>query len=644
MSFSADQIARSIVRQVNATRRRRTIARYILSLGFVGGLFALMPHTPLDGPVGGVVALTALIICCWFSGIGPALLMPLTVWLVSQLRHEPAARFELPSGQELMTFVSLSILTGAVGLAGQFRGRLRLQALKHDAQLREQARALSAARIVFRDLDGRITSWSEGAEEMYGWSSDEAVGQNIDELLHSEPSVSPAQIDEQLQHCGRWRGEVLYRRKDGEPVHVMRHSILYCGEGGRRSGVAEVHTDITDLRRVEAELRESNRRKSHFVAILAHELRNPLAPLRSGLDLLRMTGSSASDRDVILGTMQRQLHHLVRLVDDLLDVSRIDSGKIELHPAPIVLAEIIDDAVASCRHEFEASGRQLTVSLPKQPIRLEGDDVRLVQVFSNLLSNAVKFSDPGDAIAVTAELDGDQVIIRVRDSGIGMTRESLSQVFEMFSQVEDLHRRSRDGLGLGLSIVRTLVEMHGGTVAAHSDGPGLGSEFVVRLPAAGVPADAEDEPLPASAEQNGQPHPQRVLVVDDNRDAAAMLHLMLNTQGYDCRSVFDGPSALAAASEFSPHAVVLDLGMPGMNGLEVARELRRDRRYQKVLLIAVTGWDKEEDRRLTAEAGFDHHFAKPVSIDRLREVIGSIDPTDGACSGNSPGPSAPELC
>jgi PAS domain S-box-containing protein len=622
MKTSADQFAAWIVRQATSTPRRATLTRYLLSLGFVGSLFLIIPHTPLDGPVGGTLAVLSIVVCSWFGGFGPALLMPTLLWVISRLL-EPD-RPAVPSGQELMTFIALSLLTGFVGLAGRYRRRLRSTTRQHHARMREQARALSAARIIFRDLKGRITTWSQGAEELYGWRNSEAIGRPIDELLRSEFSAPREDIERQLFRDGQWRGEVLQRRKDGEPRNVVRHCILHSGEGDREPGVAEVHTDVTDLRRAEAALRESDRRKDQFVAVLAHELRNPLAPLRSGLDILRMIRPASPDENSILDTMQRQLEHLVRLVNDLLDVSRINTGKFDLQLEPALLSEILRDALAASRQQVEESDRRLTVQIPEEPLPLNADSARLVQVFTNLLHNAAKFTNAGDAIHVQAACEGGQAVVRVRDSGVGIAPESLQQIFDMFAQIEDPHCRSRDGLGLGLNVVRTIVEMHGGTVAASSDGPGRGAEFVVRLPVLQDPARSGEDGGGEASSTNGDAPSQRVLVVDDNQDAARMLSLMLSTAGFESRSVFDGPSAITAAAEFDPHAVVLDLGMPGMNGLEVARHLRRDNRYEPLLLIAATGWDKEEDRRLTREAGFDYHFAKPVPFDRLRELIGAI--------------------
>jgi PAS domain S-box-containing protein len=642
MKRFAAQARAAIVSRMTATPARAAVTRYALSLGFVAGVFALIPLTPLDGPVGGIIALSSVVACCWFSGVGPALLMPLIVWLTSQLHSDDPT--PVPSSRELMTFIGLSMLTGAMGLAGGFWRRLRTATLEHDAIMREQTRALSAARIVFRDLDGRITKWNEGAVQLYGWTREEATDRVIHELLRTETPLPLDEIRGKLLLDGQWRGEVVQRHKGGHPLNIVVHAILYSGDGAGRIGVAEVHTDVTELRRAEARIRESDRRKDLFVATLAHELRNPLAPLRTGIEILRMRLSESPDDIAVLETMRRQLEHMVRMVDDLLDVSRINTGRVELRRSRVMLSDVVRDAVAACQPQIQSASQHLTVTIPEAAVLLDADGARLVQVLMNLLGNASKFTDARGEISLNAVREEDQVVIRVRDNGAGVPADALPHIFDLFSQVEDPLRKSRDGLGLGLSIVRTIVELHGGTVEGRSEGPGQGSEFVVRLPVIDVsqPCPTVD-PSEGKDHQNGHPASRRVLIVDDNRDAARMMSVMLSMAGFTCHSVFDGPSALRAAVEFDPHVVVLDLGMPGMDGLEVARRLRAEDRYNAVLLVAVTGWDKEEDRRLTQEAGFDHHLAKPVSFEKLQRLFGLPSRNDrlspatssGAASGAS---------
>ena len=620
MTVRLADAAQSLFRYATATPRRATAVRYAGSIGLIAALFAVIPQTPLDGPVGGVFALTCVVICCWFAGLGPALCMPLAIWLVSRGLYGDPQQPLLPSARELMTFVGLTMLTGAIGLAGDARRRLHAATIRHDARMREQSRALNMAQIIFRDLDGRIAGWSEGAARLYGWTAEEAVGQEINELLRTRFPVPPREVREMLLSQGQWQGELVQVHRDGRELTVTVHCIRYASHDGAAESVAEVHTDVTDLRRAEAEIRQADRRKDLFVATLAHELRNPLAPLRTGLDLLRMTSDLQPDDGEVIEVMQRQLEHVVRMVDDLLDVSRFNTGKVKLRRTRVVLADIVRDAVATCRPQIDAARHTLQVALPAESICLVADAARLTQVLINLLSNAAKFTPPGGTIQLSARCDGDTAVIQVRDNGAGIPPQALPQIFDMFAQVEHPQQRAAGGLGLGLSIVRSLVELHGGTVQVHSDGPGQGAEFAVRLPVSNQEARLQ-EPPESSIGTNGPQPSVRVLVVDDNRDAAQTLTLMLKKLGFDSQARFDGESALQAAGQLRPHAVVLDLGIPGMDGFEVARRLRARPEVGDALLIALTGWDKDEDRLRSRAAGFDHHLAKPVDPGSLQRLL-----------------------
>jgi PAS domain S-box-containing protein len=372
------------------------------------------------------------------------------------------------------------------------------------------------------------------------------------------------------------------------------------------------------------ELRESDRRKDAFLAMLSHELRNPLAPLRNALEILRLENVPASAADEALGMMARQLAHLERLVDDLLDVSRITHGKIALRREAVELASVIDSAVETVRPLIDAAGQCLVVNLPAEPVWLEGDPTRLSQIFGNLLNNAARYSDAGEEIRIESRtLDGG-VLVSVQDTGAGIPSELMPRLFDMFSQGQPTPSIGRSGLGIGLSLVHKLVELHGGRVHASSAGPGRGSELVVFLPLlAREGAVPLDEPgvvaaLATAAETS------RILVVDDNRDAARSLAMLLELKGAEIRVSYDGPSALASLERHPVDAVILDIGMPGMDGLEVARRIRARPEYHRIALIAMTGLGEQADRQRSFDAGFDRHLVKPISFDSLDAVLGDL--------------------
>jgi CheY-like chemotaxis protein len=382
---------------------------------------------------------------------------------------------------------------------------------------------------------------------------------------------------------------------------------------------------VTRQRQAEAELRESDRRKDVFIATLAHELRNPLAPVRSGLDLLQMTRASSDEDQTVLDMMGRQLSHMVRLIDDLLDIGRINTGKVTLCRKIVTLDEIVRDAVAAAKPQLDAAGHELVFDLPLLPVTLNADPDRLAQVLTNLLNNSAKFTPSPGRVSLAARMRDRQLEIEVRDPGIGINDDALPHIFTMFSQAENLHVRTHGGLGIGLSIVKAFVEMHGGTVEAFSDGNGRGSRFVVQLPCLTSTVLSPSANGKPHHEGNGRTHVPRVLVVDDNQDAARMLAATLRHYGYECREAFDGAEALKEAKGFEPEVFILDLGMPGMSGYELARALRVDERFANAMLIAATGWDKEEDRRQSRLAGFDHHLAKPVDVQTIKRLMSSIE-------------------
>jgi signal transduction histidine kinase/ActR/RegA family two-component response regulator len=389
------------------------------------------------------------------------------------------------------------------------------------------------------------------------------------------------------------------------------------------------------LARQADELRRADRRKDEFLATLAHELRNPLAPIRTGMELLARCSESEPVMRTV-GVIQRQVTHMVRLIDDLLDVSRITSGKLQLKLARVELESIIDAAVEASRPLVERKSQALDVSVPDGPLVVEADLTRIAQVIGNLLNNASNYTSSGGRIELSATRDGDFAVICVQDNGAGIPPDRLGDVFEMFSQVNRTLERSHGGLGIGLALVRSLVEMHGGTSSAASPGLGKGSTFCVRLPlCTGAVSTAAVVKEPSS----NQDTTKRILVVDDNEDAAEMLALVLSQSGYRTRTAYDSRSALSAVEEWTPHIVILDIGLPDINGYDVARELRRRERVE-LALIALTGWGTRDDKQKAMDAGFDIHLTKPVDAAALRAALAQLErlaPRPRAASAPPPG-------
>jgi CheY-like chemotaxis protein len=370
-------------------------------------------------------------------------------------------------------------------------------------------------------------------------------------------------------------------------------------------------------------LREADRRKDEFLATLAHELRSPLAPIASAVELLRRADGDCAMVDEACGVLRRQVDQMVRLIDDLLDVSRISCGKMPLRKEPVALGTVIDGAVETVRPLIDAQGHELATIVPEEPILLDADRTRLAQVIANLLSNAARYTEKGGRIRLTAGRQGAEAFVSVQDNGIGLAAEHLPHVFEMFSQVAPALDRSQGGLGIGLALVRGLVELHGGKVEASSGGIGKGSEFRVHLPVLGAPlAAALEEPPEINGERARGTC--RILVVDDHRDAADSLARLLRLMGHEAHISYDGQEALHAAARLRPEVLLLDIGLPRLNGYDVARQIRQQPWGNRVTLIALTGWGQAEDKRRAREAGFDHHMTKPVDVAALENLLPRI--------------------
>ena len=477
--------------------------------------------------------------------------------------------------------------------------------------------------VIATDTAGSIIMLNPVAERLTGWSSADAEGRRLDDIFvivneeTGAPVPSPA-------------GRAL---REGLIVGLANHTILIARDGTRHPiddsaapirdgqggviGSVLVFRDISGRRDAERRLREADQRKDEFLAVLAHELRNPLAPLRHALEILRLAHDNPATVEQVGGIMERQLQHMVRLIDDLLDVSRIAGNRLELQRETVDIAAVIHGALETCGPLLAQSHHTLKLTLPPYPLHVEGDRARLAQAFANLLNNAIKYTDAGGRIWLTVERDGGEVIATLRDTGVGIPGEMLERVFEMFVQVDSSLERAQGGLGIGLQLVKRIIEMHGGTVVAHSAGPGKGSEFVVRLPLTLAPTATTRTPRGPA----GEHHPRRILVADDNLDAVDTLAMMLRMMGHEVSVAQDGVEALAAGEEFHPDVALLDIGMPKLNGYEAARRIRSTDWGRNIVLVALTGWGQEEDRRRSQESGFDHHMVKPVELAALEGVL-----------------------
>ncbi|HVU89033.1 MAG TPA: ATP-binding protein [Pirellulales bacterium] len=483
--------------------------------------------------------------------------------------------------------------------------------------------------VIATDTTGRVTFFNAVAEALTGWSWAEAKGKPLPEVFRilDESTRRPAE------------NPALRALRDGKVVGLANHSVLVQKSGRelpiddsaapirddqqRLVGVVLVFRDVTERRRAELalraneeQLRAADRSKDEFLAMLAHELRNPLAVIRNSLELLKI-GGEVQTVQWCQDVMHNQIEHIVRLVDDLLDLSRIMQGKIQLRKEPVDLVQLTTNVLAETRRDCEAREQQLSSSLPAKPVWVEGDPVRLSQILANLLSNAGKYTDAGGSISVHLESHENNAILKVADSGVGIPANMLTQIFVPFTQVSHTLDRARGGLGIGLALVRKLVSLHGGEVIARSEGLGKGSQFEVRLPIRhGAPPEVKPAWKPSAVSV------KRVLVVDDNHDAAHSLSLLLRRiWKHEVRTAYDGSKAIEQARDFQPDVILLDIGLPGMDGYQTAVQLRALPGGESLLLVALTGYGQDSDRRKSQEAGFDVHLVKPASIESLQEIF-----------------------
>jgi PAS domain S-box-containing protein len=509
-------------------------------------------------------------------------------------------------------------VTGAVGIAADITGlRAAQEALRESEQRFRLALASGAVTAFEQDLNLRYT-WVYPPEPAF---PEHQIGQTDLELLPDRGGEELMQLKRRVIDTGQGtRATIRVVLASGVRHYDLLVEPRY-DRAGRVVGVGGAALDVTAQKLVEESLKEADRHKDEFLATLAHELRNPLAPIAGAAEVLRMIGPPDAELQAIQDVIERQVRHLTRLVDDLLDVSRVSLGKVTLRKRRLDVASVIAAAVETSRPAIQAAGQELALALPAEPLVIEGDLTRLAQVVGNLLHNAAKFANGPGRISVEAGNDGDWAKIAVSDTGIGIPSEMLARIFELFTQVETGVDRSHAGLGIGLTLAKNLVEMHGGSIAAQSAGPGQGSVFIVRLPLAHSPI-LSDQPNGRADDRNRSAVPcGRVLVVDDNVDSAVTVTQLLMLIGNDVRMAHSGACALDAAAAFRPSVVFIDLGMPGMSGFEVARRIREHPELGATRLVALTGWGQPDDRARTRQAGFDEHLVKPVDLATLRSVL-----------------------
>jgi PAS domain S-box-containing protein len=472
--------------------------------------------------------------------------------------------------------------------------------------------------IYVKDRDGRLRMVNRRFCEVAGREAGEIVGRQ-DREIFSDPALDPIlRNDAQVFAEGRTLTfEETLHLPDGPHVYLSTKTPVE-GVGFPGQALLGITVDITDRKRAEEALKDADRRKDEFLAVLAHELRNPLAGIRMASGVIARAKGDPDRVAQMNAIVERQSAQLVRLIDDLLDVSRITRGKFEVRVDRADLAAVLGHAIEGLRGACEDKGLTLAVELPPAPVAINADVFRFAQVVANLLHNACKFTDRGGTITLTAAREGTDAVVRVRDTGIGIARDELPRVFEMFAQVKDARGRSAGGLGIGLSLARSIVEMHGGTLEAHSDGPGRGSEFVVRVPALAPEARS---PAPAAEAAPGPSVTSRVLAVDDNQDALEAVATLLRMAGHPVETAESGEAALEKARAYKPEVVLLDIGLPGMDGYEVARRIRAEPWGNRALLIAMTGWGQDKDKRLAHEAGFNAHLTKPVDLAQLGRLL-----------------------
>jgi PAS domain S-box-containing protein len=530
------------------------------------------------------------------------------------IRLERAALQESVRASVAVSALAIALMIVLTWVVRRDSARVRLS----EERLATTMRSIGDA-VIATNESGLVTLTNPIAEDLTGWTFAEARGRPLDEIFRIVNEQTRETVESPVAKVLRAGGIVglanhtVLIGKHGREVAIEDSGAPILDREGAITGVVLVFRDATEERAAKNALRAADRRKDEFLATLAHELRNPLAPIRQAAAMASRAGTTPEQVAWCHAVIERQATHMARLLDDLLDVSRITRGRLEVRPERVALRAIVDAAVETARPAIDAHGHELRVVLPAEVLWLDADALRIAQVLGNLLTNAAKYTPPQGGIRLHATREGEQVVVSVTDNGIGLAADDLPRIFEMFAQVKPTLDRKESGLGIGLALSKALVELHGGTLEARSAGLGQGSEFIVRLglAAADAPVTESAAGNPAIAEAA---RPVRVMLADDNRDACDSLEMLLTLEKHEVRVAYDGTSALAVMADFRPELALLDIGMPGMNGYELAAKVREQPWGAGIRLVAVTGWGQEDDRRRAIDAGFDEHLVKPVDV------------------------------
>jgi len=546
-----------------------------------------------------------------------------------------AARLSGEAGARLWTAVSivtvwalaLALVLTLVRVVQRDNARIRLS----EERLATTLRSIGDA-VIATDAAGRVRMLNTVAEELTGWPTAQASGMPLEQVFRIVNEDTRATVESPVDKA----------RREGRVVGLANHTLLIGRDGtetpiedsaapirdaqGAIDGVVLVFRDASLERSVQQALRDADRKKDEFIAVLAHELRNPLAPILQASQMLQNPAATAQQQRWGQQVIDRQAKTMGRLLDDLLDVSRITRGTLEIRKQRVALAALVEGAVETTRSTIDARDHTLELRLPEEPVELDADPVRMTQVIANLLMNAAKYTDPGGRIVLTALRDGPELMLSVADNGIGLKSQALNTLFDMFVQVEEARHRHEGGLGIGLALARRLVELHGGSIEVRSPGVGQGSEFIVRLPCRVQSQQSHSSAVAAgvAARHTVPVAPLRVVIADDNRDAAESLAMLLQMDGHQVSVAHDGAGALTAIDAMRPQVAVLDIGMPDLNGYQVAQRIRSDHASGPIVLVALTGWGQAQDLARAKQAGFNHHLIKPAEPEAVRSLLASI--------------------